>query len=648
MYGYKSSHARKYASNDAPTTSTSLANRSRYIPEDARSECGRLPSLELQCTTRRYPHTVAGDDDQGSPSQNDLSFARSAYPTGLSPAQPDLLSDLAGLVQPPPAWAPMPSDYLARKSFSRHYEQTQSPYREFVRHCYYQIEGSDDNLKLVIDEDDQKPSDSASWKGLPHYNDDAHQASGALPNHTHTGDIVLESSKIDAAQYTEIELPKTHDYSDGEISFVGAKLGVNDHRMFDERAERWTQDFVLHLARRIVVICLRHDKKPWSSCACCVCLEAVRESVQTVPVGQAHGSGSREHGRGSDTVALCTQMSEPASARSSARKRRLSQDDEEDSRKQKKKPPNPGNSGPSPVSEVTTLLACPYYKHDPLRYSSHNVREKEYRGCASSFLRDIPRLKQHLYRVHKRPNFCCSRCSGLFDTQELLNEHSRQDPPCQVCQPLYQEKMNTSQYLTIKRRQVGSDMRKQWYHIFRVLFPSAPEPDSPYAEAASAATFSNEVQHFANLFRYFGPDIVRQMLSDRQQLVQRGEFAPLEISTFELVEETFHVAFPLYQQAGGEDRDASMDQRTQSQPPQAESSATAIDRDNAARSSMQSLVQPGSSMDEDRRFTHLGAEVTPPEEWLAFDDYLQFTSDAMDAFTNFDPFAMLGHHDGEV
>jgi hypothetical protein len=66
------------------------------------------------------------------------------------------------------------------------------------------------------------------------------------------------------------------------------------------------------------------------------------------------------------------------------------QDDEEDS----------GSDGfkrtkftPPSSSDDPLLLACPYYKYDPSRYSEVNVLEKEYRGCSGVYLKDISRLK---------------------------------------------------------------------------------------------------------------------------------------------------------------------------------------------------------------------------------------------------------------
>jgi hypothetical protein len=48
---------------------------------------------------------------------------------------------------------------------------------------------------------------------------------------------------------------------------------------------------------------------------------------------------------------------------------------------------------PSVSSEEASLLACPFYKYDPLRYSEVNHLEKDYRGCSGAYLTGISRLK---------------------------------------------------------------------------------------------------------------------------------------------------------------------------------------------------------------------------------------------------------------
>lgn len=59
------------------------------------------------------------------------------------------------------------------------------------------------------------------------------------------------------------------------------------------------------------------------------------------------------------------------------------------------------------------FFACPYYRSDVRRFSQINM-ELCYRGCSSACLRDISRLKQHLYRVHRQPEYYCGSCYSVF------------------------------------------------------------------------------------------------------------------------------------------------------------------------------------------------------------------------------------------
>lgn len=43
------------------------------------------------------------------------------------------------------------------------------------------------------------------------------------------------------------------------------------------------------------------------------------------------------------------------------------------------------------------LIACPYTRYDPIRYSERNMAEKHYRGCSSCFITDIPKLKYQVF-----------------------------------------------------------------------------------------------------------------------------------------------------------------------------------------------------------------------------------------------------------
>jgi hypothetical protein len=141
------------------------------------------------------------------------------------------------------------------------------------------------------------------------------------------------------------------------------------------------------------------------------------------------------------------------------------------------------------------LLACPYFKYDPMRYSERNVLEKSYRGCSSCFLKDISRLKQHLYRVHRRPDHYCGRCSEEFNFQDELESHIRASKTCDVRDLQYSEKMTADQLTSIKRRSPGRSPRETWYVIFKILFPASSLPETPFAEWTSPDTIAAFVDH---------------------------------------------------------------------------------------------------------------------------------------------------------
>ncbi len=69
------------------------------------------------------------------------------------------------------------------------------------------------------------------------------------------------------------------------------------------------------------------------------------------------------------------------------------EDGDDKSRKRRRKAQEPFLMPGEPGKPGVRLLACPYYKYDPRRYFEHNLEQKEYRGCASSYLMDISRLK---------------------------------------------------------------------------------------------------------------------------------------------------------------------------------------------------------------------------------------------------------------
>jgi hypothetical protein len=192
---------------------------------------------------------------------------------------------------------------------------------------------------------------------------------------------------------------------------------------------------------------------------------------------------------GGFSTGMCSQAAAESSTaptsvtKRSSRKRRLSdEEDEEDARKRKK--PRLEKVG---EDEATSdgLLACPYSKHDPIRYSEANqiLSEKPYRRCRTVYLTNIPRLKQHLYRVHRRPEYYCSSCYMDFATENECETHSR-SRLCVLRVCPFEEKMTSDQCKAVKRRRMGETPVNAWFGIFEILFPGAERPNDPYVECA--------------------------------------------------------------------------------------------------------------------------------------------------------------------
>jgi hypothetical protein len=183
------------------------------------------------------------------------------------------------------------------------------------------------------------------------------------------------------------------------------------------------------------------------------------------------------------------------------------------------------------------LFACPYAKHDPVRYSERNDIETNYRGCSSKVLRDIPRMKQHLYRVHMRPACYCPRCGQEFERQDLQEEHTRETTPCEVQELPFKEKMTTEQRDAVHRRSPGKGSRKVWYEIFGIIFPDARAPNSPYADTGTPEA----VQDFLDYFQERAPRMLSRLIL--QSTLQLGWYeqlmldAAVEMAIPRLIEE---------------------------------------------------------------------------------------------------------------
>jgi hypothetical protein len=166
------------------------------------------------------------------------------------------------------------------------------------------------------------------------------------------------------------------------------------------------------------------------------------------------------------------------------------------------------------------LFACPYAKYNPTRYSERNEVEASYRGCSSKLLRNIGRVKQHLYRTHTRPAQYCPRCGREFDRQDFLEAHIRETTTCNLQELPFKEKMTAEQKDSVHKKTPGKHPRKAWLEIFRILFPGAREPSSPYAETGSPEA----IQDFLAFFKERGPQRISATIMRNELSLER--YAP--------------------------------------------------------------------------------------------------------------------------
>lgn len=192
------------------------------------------------------------------------------------------------------------------------------------------------------------------------------------------------------------------------------------------------------------------------------------------------------------------------------------QDDEDEEDARRRKRARLGNPEPNDMGSVD-FFACPYAKYDPIRYSEANqtLSEKTYRRCRTACLTNISRLKQHLYRVHRRPEYYCLSCYLEFETERQWQEHAQMRPSCTLKTCPFDEKMTSDQVKVIKRRRIHEPPADAWVGIFRTLFPDVEVPANPYVELTDPSTAVPSVQDYTAFLEHNMPHRFAERLSRR-------------------------------------------------------------------------------------------------------------------------------------
>jgi hypothetical protein len=116
-------------------------------------------------------------------------------------------------------------------------------------------------------------------------------------------------------------------------------------------------------------------------------------STHAIPGGLSYGNG---HSGGSWCKSANTEQGRSTDDSTRGAKKRLRESDQSDGADGEGSGANGGDEPPDRRSKkqcIEQLLACPYYKLQPSRYSAQNIHEMEYRGCAGRFLPNVSRLK---------------------------------------------------------------------------------------------------------------------------------------------------------------------------------------------------------------------------------------------------------------
>ncbi|KAK4943538.1 poly(A)-binding protein binding protein [Elasticomyces elasticus] len=206
----------------------------------------------------------------------------------------------------------------------------------------------------------------------------------------------------------------------------------------------------------------------------------------------------------------------PTSVTTISRRARSSQNDSDDDSGGGRPPKRPrlADIDLEPCPTERLLLACPHAKFNPEMYSERNTNpaQASYHKCASKILTSIARLKQHLYRVHRRPEHYCSSCYEAFRNEGDRSRHERLRT-CPIIDCPFAEKMSPDQYQAIKRRRLGEDCVQAWFAIFRTLFPNARRlPDNPYVESTESLLSRRIVGEFTAFVEQEAPSRLAQRM----------------------------------------------------------------------------------------------------------------------------------------
>lgn len=293
------------------------------------------------------------------------------------------------------------------------------------------------------------------------------------------------------------------------------------------------------------------------------------------------------------------------------------------------------DDGPFPPNKLPTHdeedsareLLCPFYVMD--RHPFHECSKRRYKRTSD--------VRQHICRVHIQPPHC-PNCGETFDNDRSRNRHIA----ARTCRTrlfsirgITVEQFDTITAIAGQRNRNRPSVVERWLRMWRVIFPGAEEPVSPYSSGETdlvqgmldvrAAIENGQAQAFSSGASVinFEPEewlIIERFISVARQLQRGHNRAPTLANSL--------------QPPSGEPASINAAQGLGIPPPTNQAGGHGLAADPVAQRLAPPLVQPSDSQDttwEDLYQPEVGEGSTQPFSW---DDFLG----PSDQYTTWDPY----------
>ena len=147
-------------------------------------------------------------------------------------------------------------------------------------------------------------------------------------------------------------------------------------------------------------------------------------------------------------------------------------------------------------------LACPFHKRDPQRYPA----------CGKYTLRRIKDVKQHIYRLHCKPEIYCPLCFGGFKCSDERDKHVREKGCTTKAIPATDGILSEDTKRKLKDCGVRArgNKHQQWMSLWEVIFPEVSRPRSPYVENDQVELLDCMRDSWENTAEYFITRFLRE------------------------------------------------------------------------------------------------------------------------------------------